>query len=484
MARRRRNPIPVLLVLSALPAIGLGAAWRYAEGKAPDAVTVEPGDSLPTQLPTALAAPLLSLRRAPATLARDVNADSFRQALQPVLQRIDDTSCLSVAVDGREVMSKNADVPLRPASNVKLITAAVALEVLGADHRFTTTVRAAVESGGVVAGDLYLVGGGDPVLSSTWWGTQTRYPPFNVTPIEQLADSVVAAGVTAVTGSVVGDASRFDGEWYAPTWAAGDRFSEGGPVSALLANDSREAIDRSSNDPVVGAAQVFTDLLRQRGVTVAGPPGEGTAPDIGVVASIDSQPLPAILAEMLTTSDNNTAELVLKEIGLVGGEGGTRQDGLAVVLDRLQRWGVPLDGVVLVDGSGLSDENRVTCATLMATLQHGAVDDAVGAGLAVAGRAGGTLDDAFVDTPMTDRLRAKTGTLYNYDGVPDKPGVKALTGYVPIEGGGAIEFSMLLNGEMIGEKVNYSPTWDALAAAFGSYPAGPSAKVLGPGSTS
>lgn len=480
---RRRNPYPALVVLALLPALLLAGCWRFADGRSPDEAAVEPtGSTAVVVEPEALATPVLSVRRAPATLARDVNLSAFSAELTAFLPQIDATSCVAVSVDGMPVGGANTDLSLRPASNVKILTAAVALEVLGADYTYTTEVRGTLVNG-VVTGDLWFVGSGDPVLSNEWWkGPNTKYPPFNVTSVEQLAANIRDAGVTRVDGAVVGDPSRYDDEWYAPSWGDDVRFTEGGPISALLVDDSRESNTVSSNDPAVGAATVLTQALRDVGVQVAGQPTKGVAPaDAAAVASITSQPLSAILAEMLTTSDNNTAEMVLKEVGVQAGTGGTREAGLAVVASTLQSWGVPTAEMVLVDGSGLSDDNRLTCASLLAVVQHQSVDDPVGQGLAVAGAAGGTLADAFVGTELEGVLRGKTGTLYNYDdGTGGKPAAKALSGYVPVEGGGTIEFAMLLNGPQIAEIVEYRPVWDAFGQVLMSYPSGPTAVELGP----
>jgi len=457
--------------------------WRFADGRAPDEVAVAVDGSAPVSAaPVAIDTPLLSVRRAPAVLSRDSNSAAFTTELQPLLDSIDSNSCFALSIDGESVAAVNETTPLRPASNVKLITASVALEVLGEDFVYTTSVNGVVGDGGVVVGDLFLIGGGDPLLGSAWWdGPNQKFPPINVTPIEALADSVKAAGVTAVSGSIVGDATRYDDEWYLPTWAPALRFSEGGPLSALLVNDSREAADLSSNDPVVGAATVLTQLLQERGVTVGGPPNEGTSDGSPVIATINSRPLPAVLQEMLTTSDNNTAELVLKEIGLATGGAGTTVLGVEKVMSTLGEWGIPLDGVTIVDGSGLSDENRLTCRSLLAVLQRGSVDDAVGQGLPLGGAEGGTLYDAFQEgEPLSGVLRAKTGTLDNTDGVAGKLGAKTLSGYVPLPGGGAVEFSLLLNGETITNKTEYRPTWEQLASILAEYPSGPTPEALAP----
>jgi D-alanyl-D-alanine carboxypeptidase/D-alanyl-D-alanine-endopeptidase (penicillin-binding protein 4) len=117
----------------------------------------------------------------------------------------------------------------------------------------------------------------------------------------------------------------------------------------------------------------------------------------------------------------------------------------------------------------------------LAVVQHQAVDDAVGAGLAVAGADGGTLSDAFEGTALEGVLRGKTGTLYNYDdGTGGKPAAKSLSGFVPVAGGGAVEFAIVLNGPQVSEKVVYRPIWDAFGQVLAGYPAGPGADQLGP----
>ena len=194
-----------------------------------------------------------------------------------------------------------------------------------------------------------------------------------------------------------------------------------------------------------------------------------------MVAAVDSAPLRTVVEEMLATSDNNTAELLVKEIGLAAGGAGTREAGLAAIRTTLERWGVPTAGMVLDDGSGLSNENRVTCGAFVDVLARSGPNQALGAGLPVAGRSG-TLTDVFTDSPVTGRLRAKTGTLGNAPFNADPPAVKALSGYLPVGGGAGatIEFSLLLNGPgpLIDQSL-YRPIWDALVATLASYPTGP-----------
>ena len=124
-----------------------------------------------------------------------------------------------------------------PASNQKLLVAAVALEVLGPTT--CSRRRRAAPYGGVVAGDLYLVGGGDPLLTDrTYPGRHQRLSGLNA-DIARRARRRVAAGVTRVDGDVVGDGSRYDDEFFHPSWVERLVVEEAGPFDALLVNDAR-----------------------------------------------------------------------------------------------------------------------------------------------------------------------------------------------------------------------------------------------------
>jgi D-alanyl-D-alanine carboxypeptidase/D-alanyl-D-alanine-endopeptidase (penicillin-binding protein 4) len=475
MPGRRPNPIAVLVILAALPAVGLAAFWRYADARRPPPV-VQPIPPDPATLPAAMTTPLLSVRRAPSVLSRAVNVAALQTSLEPLLASIDNNRCLDLAVDGEPVAAKNENVPLSPASNLKILTAAVALDVLGPGFTYTTKVVGTVDANGVVGGDLYLVGGGDPVLASAWWNGLSKYPPFNETSFESLADAIQQHGVTKVVGKLIGDGSRYDDEYFAPTWAKADHITEAGPIGALLANDAWQTPKVAAKDPALGAVSVLRDLLSARGISV-GDVATGTSAGGATIAEIQSQALPAILAEMLTTSDNNTSEMVLKEIGFHVKGQGTRLAGLQVVMDKLGAWGVPTAGINLVDGSGLSDANRLTCAAILGVLEHGSATDAVGQGMPVAGKAGGTLADIFANSPLAGKLHGKTGSL-NPNCNPGQLGAKSLGGYVPEDGGGAIEFVLLQNGECIAK--NYKPLWDQLGKALAAYPSGPTAATLAP----
>ncbi len=413
-----------------------------------------------------------------------LNIDAFAGEVGQFLSSLNDRSCGAVSIDGVPVGDRNADLAVIPASTQKLPVASTALELLGSDFRYRTTVVADSSAiDGIVEGDLYLIGGGDPLLSSDWYPTSNleRNPVTSPTSFDSLADAVVAAGVTTVRGAVVGDGSRYDDEFFAPGWGDGVAGLEGGPYDALMANDSRVLGDPlRGNDPNEAAAREFTQLLEARGVAVGADARNGTAPSGAVeLASIESAPMSDVVAEMLGNSDNNTAEMMVKELGYTVSSSGTREAGLALVRQQLVDWEVDVAPIVLVDGSGLSLDNRLTCAAILTVLQESGFDSPIGQGIPLAGQTG-TLSNVFTDHPVAGRLRGKTGTLNNPPFNVDPPAVKALAGYLPVEGGSAVEYALVLNGPTISDQSEYRQVWDDLAGALDTYPAGASPADLGP----
>lgn len=485
-AQRGPGPWVVLAIVATLPALALVGLRSWASGQVVDDTSAPTTDvtlDRPAPAP-ALSTTALTFRRLSTIVSRDVNTDAFAGEVSPFLASLNDRSCAAVSVDGQSIGNRNADRVVIPASTQKLPVAAAALELLGADFRYTTrVVSASSPVDGVIDGDLYLVGGGDPLLSSDWYPTSNleRNAVTSPTSFDTLADRVVAAGVTAVRGSVVGDGTRYDDEYFAPGWGDGVAGLEAGPYDALMANDSRVLGDPlRGGDPNEAAAREFTLLLEARGVDVADRAQNGTAPvDAVELASIDSAPMSDVIAEMLANSDNNTAEMVVKELGYSVSSSGTREAGLALTRRQLVDWDVDVTSIVLADGSGLSLDNRLTCDAILTVLQRTGFDSPIGQGLPVAGQTG-TLADVFTEHPIAGRLRGKTGTLNNPPFNVDPPAVKALAGYLPIAGGSAVEYALVLNGPTVSDQSEYRPVWDILADALDTYPAGATPAELGP----
>ena len=364
-----------------------------------------------------------------------------------------------------EVRSSNAYVP---ASTTKIVTAAVALDILGPTFTFETHVHGAIDAAGIV-GDLYLVGGGDPILVRSEYPPTEKYPTFSGTSLESLADAVVAAGVKQVSGAIVGIDNRYDDKRYVDVWPDEFNSIEAGPLGALMVDDGAIlGTGLKPDDPAISAATELRVLLEARGVGV----GALSRRDLSVndtpsIAKVVSAPLTAIISEMLVNSDNNTAELLLKEIGLAKGGAGTTDAGLQVVMSKLADWKIDKN-VVLFDGSGLASENRISCNVFMSLLTK--FDTTLPSLMATAGQTG-TIRDAFTDQPLNGLLRGKTGTLN---------GVKALVGYVPIDNTDPVIFSLVMNRTGIDNKSSYRPIWYDLADSLSRARATPRADQLVP----
>ena len=466
----------MLAVLALVPAAALGGLYVFADGQTeevavPVATTTTVAALAPATSTTPLT-PLMSVRRSPTPLAVDRREDVLLESVQTLASSVDATSCMAIGIDDRLVAGTNTASPVIPASNLKVVVAAAAVELLGAGTVFTTRVVGPAPVNGVIEGDVHLVGGGDPVLSESWYtepSATRKRPPIHATSAEALADALVAAGVTTVNGSIVGDGTRYDDELHPPGWSDDIRATaDGVPVGALVIDDSITQAGGINSDPAASAASAFRRMLRDRGVDVVGKVTTGVAPaGAGVLATVTSAPLSNIVNEMLATSDNLTAEMLVKEIGLTVSGQGTREAGIAAITAQLTEWGLPAGSVVLTDGSGLSRDNRVTCAALLTVLQRGSADDVVGAGLAVAGQDGSTLDGTFEDAGLAGVLRAKTGSLRE---------VKALCGYFPA-GDGEVAFVLILNGP---SATAFDGPWQLLAQALLAAGSAPTSEVLAP----
>ncbi len=486
--RYRFGPLVGLLVMALVPVVALTAllVWSDAEADeheaAEQAEEFEPAPVDAAVEPTpALTTSMVAYRRVPNTLAGLGAANQLAIAMEQLAAFIDDRSCLAVSVNGRPVSSWNGDVAVIPASTNKLLVAGAAVEVLGADHRFTTSAAAPPAVDGVIDGDLYLVGGGDPLLVSSGFEFDDDAPdPSATTSLDALADAVVSAGITSIRGAVVGDATRYDDQYTNPTWGGGVAFVDAGPIAGLLVNDG-QTLGRSGRqrDPGEAAAREFARLLNERGVSVSNGWASGlTAPGTPALASVESPPLSSIVADMLARSDNDTAEMLVKEIGLLEAGAGTTPEGLQALDATVRSWGVDMENAVLADGSGLSANNRLTCDTLIGVLDHLAGSPAV-EGLAVAGRSG-TLIDEFLGTAVEGQLVAKTGTLTNPPADADPPEVKALAGYLPAANGDRLDFALVLNGPGFVTTDGYVGYWSALAERLAAHPTGPDTNLLGP----
>lgn len=456
----------LLASVTLIGAASLGVSWKLVDDVAQSVTPIASSTELKS-----LSAPIINARRNPQTLSQDVRFRTLGSQLTALGKRLPTDSCLVIDIEGTRIININADLPLLPASNMKLVVAMVALDILTPEFVFSTSLVGKV-NGNAIEGDAYLIGGGDPLLVTGNYPASEPYPTFNFTRLENLFDSLRSQGITQIRGSVVGDESRYDAERFTPSLGLGIKGTEVGPLGSLMVNDGVLTGNPIKPDnPALGAATEFTNTLQNNGISVTGIPKVGSAPqDLSVIAKVDSLPLSEIIAEMLTNSDNNTAELLVKELGFASSGVGSREAGLEVMKAKLVEWGIPLDALTFVDGSGLDRGNRLTCSSLSALLARDGGFGPAGQGLAIAGQTG-TLRDVLGDSLGAGKLRGKTGTL---------TGAKSLSGFVPYSADQASSFSLIINGPNASNQTTYRPIWNALSDALGGFSGSPSASELAP----
>jgi serine-type D-Ala-D-Ala carboxypeptidase/endopeptidase (penicillin-binding protein 4) len=438
--------------------------------------TVDDRTDVPTQTP------LLSARRVPDLLAEVAGGSAIATRVTELFNNermggAKAASCVVVRQAGRTLVAQSPDKAVLPASTMKLITATAVLDKIKPTDVFTTRVMStAPVVGNTLTGDLHLVGAGDPLLSTADYAAIAPIPQ-PVTSFEELADKVVALGITKITGDIVGDDRLFDSERAIPSWKESYKTSgEVGPLTALMVNDgfvrttsavrkrkakgAPKGVWKATDDPAASASTTFGELLLARGVTIDGTTRSvrsDETPALTELANIDSVPVLAIIGEMLSQSDNTTAEMMVKQLSLTKDKSrASTSQGLAVVLDALKDRRIDTKDLTLVDGSGLDRGNHVTCMVLVQAIE--AAPDSLRNLLPVAGESG-TLVDRMQSELLKGKVRAKTGTLN---------GVSALVGDISTQGGGTVEFAMVLNELPPG--VPGVATGDELATVVAAYP--------------
>ena len=332
----------------------------------------------------------------------------------------------ALAVDlstGKVLYGRNQSLSLAPASNEKLALTYALLTTLGPAFRIDTEVLGEGQLEGTAwNGDLVLRGYGDPSLSTA--------------DLRVLAQQVRAQGIRRVSGSIRGDETYFDARRTVSGWKASFYGDESPPISALVV-DRDKPFGVLAREPALAAATAFRKTLKAAGVVVTGPTTTGSVAEFSMpLASVRSPTLATLIRYMDRESDNFTAEMLLKALGAAQSELGTSAAGAVVVTTALSDAGIPLAGVRIVDGSGLSRLDRLTAGALVGILQASWADPAIRpflvAALPVAG-VSGTLEDRMRRAPARGNVLAKTGTTSD---------ASALSGYVKSR----YVFAVLQNG--------------------------------------
>jgi serine-type D-Ala-D-Ala carboxypeptidase/endopeptidase (penicillin-binding protein 4) len=406
------------------------------------------------------------------------------------------------ATTGAVVYARRSKAPNMPASNTKILTAVAAMHVLGPDYRFRTdVVRRGRVTDGVLHGNLYLVGRGDPT---------TRQSDY-----AGLARAVRAAGITKVTGKVVADGSFFDAQRYNPGWStsyasqyyaaqtaaltvAPNADLDSGTVIVKVKGGTRgkrptlsttpaaakayvRLVNRATttsstglslsrrlggnqitvrgsvrsgttwsglvtvDKPELYAAAVFRRELSTQKVAVQGTTALGTTPAKGRkrVARDTSMTLSALLVPFLKLSNNLHAEALTKTMGTLDGRPGSWAGGLARTTAYVRGLGVPTKGFSLSDGSGVTRRNRVSPRTMAAVLVEVRRERwwrAFDEGLPVAG-----VNSHWVGGTLRYRMNGTRAAGNAHAKTGTLTGVTALSGYVTSRDGRRYAFSMISN---------------------------------------
>jgi len=417
--------------------------------------------------------------------------------------------------DAAELYRNRPERPRNPASNQKLLTSAAALWGLGPTFRASTKVEGKIENGRVA--QLVVRASGDPglgygglvalaeavhlrgvdtvdriLIDASYFDEQILPPAFEQQPKEAAAFRAAISAFAVNRNSYVvhlGPGPEVDGPGRVRVLA--DDYvridnrtvtSPGGPptprIDHKLTDDGHLAIvvngaipkqartlyyRRRVPDPRTYAASLLVRALKKAGVggTLAfeyGVPTESQP----LIADMPSRPLSLMLYSVGKWSDNFTAEMLLKIMGAQAETPGTSARGVVAVREELMKKGVNTEGLVMVNGSGLFDGNRVAprhvTETLVAAYRDPAIRAEYVAHLAVAG-SDGTLKSRLEDLPRPRMVRAKTGTLRD---------VIALSGYVFGEPGRSVAFSFLANG-IAGKQRDTKKLADDIVRALANY---------------
>lgn len=325
---------------------------------------------------------------------------------------------------GATVGAHRADLPVAPASALKILTAVAAVSELGPEARLPTTAT--------LAGDrVTLVGGGDTLL--TTGKPEPDAAGASLTDLAgQVARALRAAGTKTVQVAV--DDTLFTGPRYVADWGSLDRLYVLPTTPLALERGHPEGAGVDPR-PALTAGEAFAAELREAGVSVTGDVVSAPSPAGATEAGrIESAPVSQVVRFALKLSDNSTSETLGRLVALARGEEGSGVGATRAVRAALADLDLPVAGLTLDDVCGLSTRNRVPAELLTAAVAAAESHPAI-AGLPASlpvGHLDGTLEDRLADAPGV--VRAKTGTLTS---------VASLAGLVQADSGAALAFAVI-----------------------------------------
>ncbi|MBI4429890.1 MAG: D-alanyl-D-alanine carboxypeptidase/D-alanyl-D-alanine-endopeptidase [Ignavibacteriales bacterium] len=431
---------------------------------------------------------------------------------------------------GEVVYERDSKMLMRPASNMKLLTSSAALQILGKDFMFKTSVcidSLVIE--GVLYGNIYLKGFGNPDLKTQ--------------DLDTLSRRIKSLGINTITGDVVGDVSYFDDEYWGNGWMWDDEpYPDEMFISPLSVNDNcvrvrvepgffagdstRVTIDPQTNyvllvnfartatdtvlqplkitrlfkeraniivvdgqilsgsppreeqisvwKPELYAAELFKESLQRAGILVQGRSRINVADSVARETAFHLRPMDSMVVNLNKFSDNLAAENTLKTIAAVKrGTPGTARNGVHEVNAFLTQFGIDTTAYLMVDGSGVSHYNLLTTemiVQLLAGMYHRYdLFPLFFDSLPIAG-VDGTLRGRMKASAAEGNVRAKTGTI---------SGVSSLSGYVRTRDGEMFAFSMMMQNFILPSR-HFRQTQDSIGILLSRFSRSGSPGVVTP----
>lgn len=318
---------------------------------------------------------------------------------------VDTTSAAAIVIDladGSTIASYNEDLPLIPASIMKCVTVASLIRTTGIDYRYATRLFARGEiARGELHGDLIIAGSGDPSLNST---TAPASPDF----IRECVSAAEDRGIKHITGRIIADESIFTGPPTPPSWMDADLPHAYGTGCHGINFRNNASGSRSVANPAAVLQSQLKEALKQAGIEV-----DGEAVSAGgetLLLTHESATIDEIMRSCMMRSDNLYAEALLRTYAVENGEEGSTRKAAEMERKYWQRKHLPMRGIEIVDGSGLSRDNRLTARFLAEVLKDMSDNVDYVSFFPLAGQ-DGTLRNFLKDSPLDSYIALKTGSM-------------------------------------------------------------------------
>ena len=420
----------------------------------------------------------------------------------PALAKARVSAIVVEADSGKTLYAHDDKTALNAASNVKIVTSAASLSLLGPEYRWRTTLSVngppggpPLPAGGEVSGDLYLRGSGDPTLSTEDLAAMVSdlaslglhkvrgalviddslfdggyvppaYDQKNDSTASRAPSSAASldgnvVGVTIIPGAAAGAPARIVVDPASPYFVVAGRVITAANGPAAPSVDTKEdgnrtrvnvagriklgadprTIYRRVAQPSLFLGQTLRQLLERRGISVGSVRvGASPAQGLRVIATHDSAPLAVVVQDLNKRSNNFAAEQLLRTLGAeIGGHPGNWDKGLKAVARYLGGIGIKADSYQMKNGSGLYDSNRFSAAQIATILRAAAHDFRISAEFLASLAVAGT------DGTIAHRMGATLAERYVRAKTGTLANVSCLSGFAGSPGHLPLVFSILVN---------------------------------------